>query len=263
MQSAPNEKQTALFEQPQARLETINITEIEPWTTTGRNAVMKSVQALGMVTAIQDEELKAGSNHRYRVIDGRRRLDAARKNGLTQIPAIVLPNGGGITYDALAAGANLARAYAPLDEAAHIETLMNRGGFTPEMISKELGLPLGTIKSRIKLISLPTELRAAVDQKRISPSVAAAAANLTPKQQQVAIKTLKQKNNLTRDDITSIRLADKQALLESVQAIFEPPPPPTPKHVFQMAVRNALTEGLTLDDLYNAVDAIAQEQANA
>src|SRR5690606_10017543 len=127
-----------------------------------------------------------------------------------------------------------------------------------EAIAKELGLPLGTIKARLKLINLPQELRDAVDAKRVSPSVAAAAANLTPAQQQKAIQTLKQKNTLTRDDITSIRLADKQALLESVQAIFEPPPPPTPQHVFQMAVRTALSEGLTLDELYNAVDQIAQ-----
>lgn len=255
--------QNALFEPPKARLETININDIQPWNTTGRNAVMKSIQALGMVTAIQVEELKSGGNYRYRVIDGRRRLDAAKKNGVTEIPAVVLPNGGGLTYDALAAGANLARAFAPLDEAAHIETLINRGGFTPEAIAKELGLPLGTIKARLKLINLPQELRDAVDAKRVSPSVAAAAANLTPAQQQKAIQTLKQKNTLTRDDITSIRLADKQALLESVQAIFEPPPPPTPQHVFQMAVRTALSEGLTLDELYNAVDQIAQEQANA
>src|SRR5690606_6116327 len=113
-----NQTQNALFEPPKARLETININDIQPWNTTGRNAVIKSVQALGMVTAIQVEELKAGGNYRYRVIDGRRRLDAAKKNGVTEIPAVVLPNGGGLTYDALAAGANLARAFAPLDEAA-------------------------------------------------------------------------------------------------------------------------------------------------
>lgn len=258
-----NQAQASLFEPPKARLETVNITEIQPWNATGRNAVMKSIQALGMVTAIQVEELKPGSAYRYRVIDGRRRLDAAKKNGVTQIPAIVLPNGGGITYDALAAGANLARAYAPLDEAQHIEMLINRGGFTPEAIAKELGLPLGTIKARLKLVSLPKELRDAVDSKRISPSVAAAAANLTPAQQQKAIEALKQKNALTRDDITSIRLADKQAMLESVAAIFEPPPPPTPQHVFQMAIRTALSEGLTVDDLYNAIEQIGEEQANA
>jgi len=258
-----NQAQASLFEPPKARLETVNITEIQPWNATGRNAVMKSIQALGMVTAIQVEELKPGSAYRYRVIDGRRRLDAAKKNGVTQIPAIVLPNGGGITYDALAAGANLARAYAPLDEAQHIEMLINRGGFTPEAIAKELGLPLGTIKARLKLVSLPKELRDAVDSKRISPSVAAAAANLTPAQQQKAIEALKQKNALTRDDITSIRLADKQAMLESVAAIFKPPPPPTPQHVFQMAIRTALSEGLTVDELYNAIEQIGEEQANA
>jgi len=252
MQQNQNEKQGFLFEPPQTRLEAINITDIEPWTTTGRNAVMKSVEALGMVTAIQVEELKSGGTHRYRVIDGRRRLDAAKN----------LPSGGGITYDALAAGANLLRAHAPVDEARHLEALVNRGGFTPEQLSKELGLPLGTVKSRLKLVDLPQELRAAVDDKRISPSVAAAAANLTPTQQQAAIKTLQQKNSLNRDDITSIRLADKQKVLEAVQAIFSPPPPPTPQHVFKMAVRQALNEGLTPDELYNAVDAITQEQAN-
>lgn len=262
MQQSQIEKQGFLFEPPLTRLETINITDIEPWTTTGRNAVMKSVEALGMVTAIQVEELKSGGAHRYRVIDGRRRLDAAKKNGVTNIPAMILPAGGGITYDALAAGANLLRAHAPVDEARHLEALVNRGGFTPEQLSKELGLPLGTVKSRLKLVDLPQELRTAVDDKRISPSVAAAAANLTPTQQQAAIKTLQQKNSLSRDDITSIRLADKQKVLEAVQAIFTPPPPPTPQHVFRMAVRQALNEGLTPDELYNAVDAITQEQAN-
>jgi len=263
MQQNQNEKQASLFEQPKTRLENINVADIEPWTTTGRNAVMKSVQVLGMISAIQVEELKSGSNYRYRVLDGRRRLDAAKHNGVTQVPAMILPNGGGITYDALAAGANLARSYAPVDEARHLEALINRGGFTPEQLSKQLGLPLGTVRSRLKLVELPPELRTAVDDKRISPSVAAAAANLTPTQQQTAIATLKQKNTLTRDDITSIRLVDKQKVLEAVQAIFQPPPPPTPQHVFQMAVRQALNEGLTVDDLYNAVDAITQEQANA
>lgn len=255
--------QAPLFPRPQPQLQTVAVADIAPWNATGRNAVMKSVEELGMVTAIHVEELPAGSQHKYRVIDGRRRLDAAQKNNVTHVPAIVLPQGGGLAYDALAATANLARAYAPLDEAQHIEMLINRGGFTPEAIAKELGLPLGTIKARLKLVSLPKELRDAVDSKRISPSVAAAAANLTPAQQQKAIEVLKQKNALTRDDITSIRLADKQAMLESVAAIFEPPPPPTPQHVFQMAIRTALSEGLTIDELYNAIEQIGEEQANA
>ena len=258
MSKQQNQQQKPLFQAPQPRLENVLIGEIEPWQTTGRNAVMKSIKAFGVVSAIQLEETNGGT-HRYRVIDGRRRLDAAKVEGHDSIPAIVLPNGGGLSYDAMAAGSNLARAYAPLDEAKHLEVLINQGGFTPEEISKELGLPLSTLKQRIKLISLPPEVRQAVNDKRVSPSVAAAVANLTPAQTQQAISTLQQKNTLTRDDITSIRLADKQQALEAVNVLFEPPAPPTPQHVFQTAVRQAINEGLSANDLHDAISAIAQE----
>jgi len=255
--------QAPLFPRPQPQLQTVAVADIAPWNATGRNAVMKSVEELGMVTAIHVEELPAGSQHKYRVIDGRRRLDAAQKNGVTHVPAIVLPQGGGLAYDALAATANLARAYSPLDEAKHLAALVQRGGFTPEDLAKRFGISTATIQARLRLLDLPEEVIQAVEAKRVSLGVADAVSKLTPDQKRAAAKVLRDKGTVTQEDVTSIRRADQQQALEAVTALLEPPPPPDPRHTFQMAARRALADGLTIDELYTALEDIEKERADA
>jgi ParB/RepB/Spo0J family partition protein len=255
-------QQNPLFDPPAKTLETISIDSIEPWQTTGRNAVVKSIAAFGVVSAIQVERMPFGHPYDYRVIDGRRRLDAAKKAGIDEIPAIVLPYGGGDTYEALAAGSNLARAFAPIDEAKHLETLVTKG-FTPERLSQELGLPLGTVRQRLKLTALPTPVRDAVQSRVVSPSVAAAMANLTPQQTQEAVSRLQQNGALSRDDIAEIRLADKEAALAAAIPLLAPPPPPTAAQIFAIAIRTALGNGMTAQELHAAIDSVAAEMNRA
>lgn len=256
--------QPPLFPHTSPHLTEIDISDIEPWETTGRNAVIKSVAALGLTTAIQVEELLTTTPglHRYRVIDGRRRLDAAKRNTITRIPALVFPPGGGAAYEAMAATANLARAVAPIDEAHHIERLM-ASGFTPEQIASELGISTSTVRQRLKLITLPPSVRDAVREKRLTPSVASAIAGLTPSESAKAEQLLRSQGTLKANDVSGIRQAERDDTMRQISALFDPPAPPDPIHTFEIAVRAALTNGLNSDELRDTIDRIEREVIHA
>ncbi len=120
--------------------------------------LLKSVLFAGIVfqsvvlTEIEGTDL-------YRVIAGKRRVLSARKAELEKIPAMVLPSGspdGLLSIFVLLE--NMNRSPNPAAEAESIDEVMSAYGWTEAELSRNLGVPLSRIKSRIRLFDLIPEL---------------------------------------------------------------------------------------------------------
>jgi len=114
------------------------------------------------------KKAKAGG---YDVIDGRRRVKAARAAGLDRVPAMVYGAEEGQWRDVLTLALNRLRSDNPVSELAAIEALLKNGA-TMAQIGEATGLPKGTIEKRLKLGGLIAPIRKALTAGRIAVSVA-------------------------------------------------------------------------------------------
>jgi hypothetical protein len=106
---------------------------------------------------------------------------------------------------------NAVRKPNPLEELRRIETLLDQGA-SEGQIAKATGMPLGTIRKRLKLKRLAPELRAALDEGRVAVSVAEQAAKLTKTQQRdlaaqdgpITAATVKDKRQVQVQEIVAL-----------------------------------------------------------
>jgi hypothetical protein len=152
-----------MFTPVQPKLVTAKLAEIRPWQASARSTVTKSIAVLGFTSTPLLQELE-NSEYRYRVIAGRRRLDAAVAAGMTDVPALALSaEVGEAEALALALSSNLARSPSPIDEAEELRGLIaltapnptgnllsnfSSYGLTAELeLKPNLGAPGGLIRS--------------------------------------------------------------------------------------------------------------------
>ncbi len=170
-----------------------------------------------------DSVLVRQNGNQFRLVDGRRRCKAIAimADGdiwNTMVRADVF-EADSWSFDAvMAIKANTERSHNVLNELAHIEGLL-RQGYTEKQIAEATGMPIGTIRKRLKLTLLTPELREALDAGRIKPSVAAKAVNL-PDQKQVELA--EQEGRITGSDITEAR----QVQIKTAVAMWDDLLPP-------------------------------------
>jgi hypothetical protein len=120
----------------------------------------------------------------FRLVDGRRRCKAiaviARESGdfWGKLVRADVFDADAWTHDAvMALKGNAERSPNVLNELKHIEALASEG-YTEKQIAEATGMPIQTIRKRLKLTTLTTDLRVALDEGRIKPSVAEKAVRL-------------------------------------------------------------------------------------
>ena len=87
-----NVETAPLFEKPEATLEQVALADICPWSSGGaKSRSAKSIAVLGLRGVVTLKRLAPGSSYRYEVVDGSRRLNKARDQGLEFVNAEVLP----------------------------------------------------------------------------------------------------------------------------------------------------------------------------
>lgn len=146
----------------------------EPVTTSMAESVSK-FGVIQRITLTQDNE------GRYIILDGRRRIVAARQAGLTSIPARLFPS------DALNPAVvtilmNEQRSPNPIAELDAIIRLMS-DGYTPEQIRAATGIPLWKVHQRLRLTKLAPPLQAAVRNREMSLGAALDATHLSAQAQ--------------------------------------------------------------------------------
>lgn len=259
---------TPLFERPESKLELVALKDIQPWSTSGaKSATAKSITALGLRGVITLQQLALGSRYRYRVIDGSRRLNKARDDGLGQVQAEVLPaEMDGAEAAALRLALNLGRSPNPVQEAEAIaelaEACVAEGIPRVEVtsyIANTLGLNQAVIKQRLGLLSLSPMLRQGVESGKVAAGTASKIANL-PRAQQDQLETdFAEKGKLTGHDVKDVRRVKQGAVLaELPESLFAPLG--EPRERARAVLKDFLEEGVTASELVAIVRQLEVER---
>ena len=185
---------------------------------------IENVRHNGIFFTIVLRETKRGLS----LVDGRRRLEAARRLGLEEVRCDIYPVSAKVGA-IITLVANFQRSNNPPSELHAIEQLLKRKGVNPQLIAEQLGVPIQTIEKRLKLKALVPELRAAFDTYKIAVSVAEAAARLETARQLELVPILEENGRLTMKDVNAqLEVRSKEATDALPSDMFpEPKPEPT------------------------------------
>jgi ParB-like chromosome segregation protein Spo0J len=193
-------------------LREIPLSEVRPNLESGDSSIQSSVSTLGLLSVPVLQPAPTDVEYEYRIVDGRRRIEAATRSGREVIDAYVIPPDVGAEADALTFLLNLARSPSPLREAEALSDLVD-SGYTPESLAR-LGPSLSTIKKRLRLASAPRPIKEGVRSDQIAEGVAEKVANLSGRLQDLCVEHYREAGDLRHKDVTEIRTADRNAQAE-------------------------------------------------
>lgn len=148
---------------------------------------------------------KAGE--KYELIAGERRLQAAKRAGLTSVPAVVRAVGEQEKLE-LAIIENIQRHNLnPIEEAKAYLRLVDEFGMQQDMVAKKMGQSRSTVANTLRLLHLPVEIQRAVAEGRISEGHAKALLSIENPEKQRAVFDLIIKEELTVRE-TELRVRD-------------------------------------------------------
>jgi ParB/RepB/Spo0J family partition protein len=141
------------------------------------------VESIGRLGVLQPVVVRTGPDGRYPVIDGRRRILAARQHAHTFIRGLIAEGlTDGVVPASLLLLLNEQRRSNPLAELEAIEQLIAAGA-TEADIARATGLAAATIRQRFRLTGAHPTLKAMAAAGELALGVLEQAASLTPQQQ--------------------------------------------------------------------------------
>ena len=180
----------------------------------------------------------------YLIVAGERRWRAAKRVGLTMIPAIVKDLSEDQIFE-LALIENIQRAdLNPIEEARGYKQLADRFGYSAELIAKRMGKSRPQVANTMRLLSLPEEVLAFVEEEKLSVSHVRPLLALNDAKWQIEFAhEIYQSNLSVRDVETMINKLKEKGTITTVtkQVIFEEPPTVSPELVsIQEQLKNRL-----------------------
>jgi ParB family chromosome partitioning protein len=131
----------------------------------GINALADSIREVGLLQPVAVNRDPSGG---YVLVAGERRLRAARRAGLREIPAVIRA---GDDRAALAEALveNLQRVdLGPLEEAAALRQLLEDFGYTHEEVGRRVGRSRSAVTNMIRLLQLPPGIQGMLERNEIS-----------------------------------------------------------------------------------------------
>ena len=175
-----------------------------------------SIAQLGILQPLLVRPAPGG---RYELVAGERRLRAAGRAGLLDVPVVVVEtDDAGSLERALVE--NIHRAdLNPIEEAAAYRQLIEDGGLTQEALGERLGRGRATIANALRLLDLPVSIQRLLVEGKISAGHGRALLGLagSPFQERMAKRAA--------DEGLSVR--ETEDLVRRYQAIAQPPPAAT------------------------------------
>ena len=142
-----------------------------------------SIRQHGIIQPLTVRKLQSGY---YQIIAGERRWRAARRAGLSQVPVVVIEADDRKAME-LAMIENLQREdLNPMEEAEGYRTLMEQYGLTQEETSQRVGKSRSAVANALRLLHLSDEVRALVEEGKLSGGHARALVPLTAELQKKA-----------------------------------------------------------------------------
>lgn len=220
---------------------TVPLNEIEDLEISTDDGFTKTVEEFGV---LQNVVLKKDGK-KYKVIAGRRRIQAARKAGLGDISAILASTENEAIITLIE---NIHRSGNPAAEAKAMKELLDRK-MTQEDIAHVLHIDRSQVSKRVKLLDLIPELFRMLEKGELKPSVARELADLSPKEQKGFLK----RDSVTLKDAQKARRDKTLRGLKKVPAeVLEPEigEPEVPA-VVPKPLPEEKSKGTSLQDLYN------------
>jgi len=160
----------------------------------------ESIKAQGIVQPV----LARPKNGRYELVAGERRWRAARKAGLTLIPAIIKEFSDEESLE-LALVENLQREdLNPMDEAEAYAKLAGEFHLTQADIAKKVGKDRSTVANIMRLLELPREIQVSIRRSQLTVGHARAILSLSTNPERIALWKEILRNNLTVRDVEQI-----------------------------------------------------------
>jgi ParB family chromosome partitioning protein len=159
-----------------------------------------SIKAQGIVQPIVVRPLEApaaGESQRYEIIAGERRWRAAQIAGLAEVPAVVrrVPDEAAV---AMALIENIQRENLnPLEEARALDRLIREFELTHQQAAEAVGRSRAAVSNLLRLLELPEEVKALVEQRTLEMGHARALLGLENRRQQAEVGALVGKKGLS------------------------------------------------------------------
>lgn len=174
-------------------------------------AFVRSIRRFGVIEPVILRETGAPSGHGnppYGIVDGRRRVAAARLAELLAVPARVYPKERPTTFldPLLTLVCNVQRSHNPVAELAAIERL-TAAGADESTIARATGISPQTVKKRVRLSHLIPPLMRALAGGTLGVGVGEQAAKLPAATQERLAARLAERGRLTADDVRAEREA--------------------------------------------------------
>lgn len=151
---------------------------------------------------------------KYEIIAGERRLRAAKKAGLQEIPAII-KNIDDAKAAEIALIENLQREnLSPIEEAKSYKEILSLTNLTEEKLSGLIGKSQSAISNKMRLLALPTSIQNALNSRRISERHARSLLTLKNEQEQQELLDRIIKEKISVKELDSIISLIKQKELE-------------------------------------------------
>lgn len=175
---------------------------------------VESIKVFGVIMPI----VTVVQNRRQVVADGRRRIKAARAAGLTEVPVRVYRTGWALA-DVLSLLANQQRSKNIASDFLAIRQLAD-AGHTEQQIAQAVGMPVGTIRSRMRLAQLTPVLLAGFLDGQIRASVAESIAKQTPATMAKLELVLEETGTVKAGDVEEARQVQRKASLAAVAPVL-------------------------------------------
>ena len=144
----------------------------------------ESIRTHGIIQPLTVRRLASGY---YQIIAGERRWRAAREAGLAEVPALII-EADDRTVMELGLIENLQREdLNPLEEAKGYETLQKEYGMTQEVIAQRMGKSRPAIANALRLLALPDDILALLEDGSLSAGHGRALLGLSDKAVQSAL----------------------------------------------------------------------------
>lgn len=160
----------------------------------------ESIKSQGIIEPI----LARPKNGKYELIAGERRWKAARKAGITLMPAIIKDFSDEESLE-LALVENLQREdLNPMDEAEAYSKLAGEFHMTQADIAKKVGKDRSTVANMMRLLELPREIQVSIRRGHISVGHARPILSIASESERLAVWKEILKNNLSVRDVEQI-----------------------------------------------------------
>ena len=198
--------------------------------------LVASVRRYGVVTPVI--LVDTGDGQGRQLVDGRRRVLAAKDAGLTHVEAVIYSfdreDARGFPAELLTLALNELRRPNPVAEAEAIRRLLDRGAPLRD-ICRATGMSPARVKQRMRLLNLAAPLAQALSQGEITVGTAEAAAKLSSTEQRALADRLAERGKLTLEDVAEARSARRQSAqaalsLPMLPAVANSPQPKRAAH---------------------------------